>query len=110
MDRKRIGVVIRSFSRKELVALKYLVLEQNLHQESVEFEILRTPPSDPFLELLDLSEPQDRKALEGEVGSFVERYKTWLSSDAGAYDLPHEPPDQIVLVSALKFSDYQNLR
>lgn len=109
MNRKKIGVVIRSFSKKELVALKYLVLEQNLHQKSVEFEILRTPPSDPFLELLDSSEPQNRQELEREVGSFIERYKTWLNSDAEAYDLLHEPPAQIVLVSALKLSDYYYL-
>jgi hypothetical protein len=61
MERKRIGVIIRSFEAKALVALKYLVLAQNLQQESFEFEIL--PAADAFLDRLDSTVPQKRQEL-----------------------------------------------
>lgn len=105
MVRTRIGVIIRSFEAKALVALKYLVLAQNLQQESFEFEILPEPGEDAFLDRLDSKVPQKRQELESEARGFIERYKLWLTSHAEAYDLQCDMPDQVVFVTALKFSD-----
>lgn len=105
MERTRIGVIIRSFEADALVALKYLVLTQNLEQESFEFEILPEPDQDAFLERLDSKVPQKRQELESEAKSFIERYELWLTSDAVAYGLQCDMPDLVVFVTALKFSD-----
>jgi hypothetical protein len=105
MERKRIGVIIRSFEAKALVALKYLVLAQNLQQESFEFEILPEPAEDAFLDRLDSKVPQKRQELESEAKGFIARYKLWLTSDAVAYGLQCDMPHQVVFVTALKFSD-----
>lgn len=105
MERTRIGVIIRSFEAKSLVALKYLVLAQNLQQESFEFEILPEPAEDAFLDRLDSKAPQKRLELEIEASAFIERYKLWLTSCAEAYGLECDVPDQVVFVTALKLSD-----
>jgi hypothetical protein len=105
MERTRIGVIIRSFEAKALVALKYLVLAQNLQQESFEFEILPEPDEDPFLDQLDSKVPQNRQELEIEAKAFIKRYEQWLTSDALAYGLQCDMPDQVVFVTALRFTD-----
>lgn len=106
MKRKRIGVIFGSFEAKTLIALQYLVLAQNLVQQSFEFEMLLKKPGDPFLERLDSKKPQDREELEKEAELFMKRYKKWWRNDASEYDLSCDFPDQVVFVTTLKFSDY----
>lgn len=122
MKRKRIGVIFGDFEAKTLIALQYLVLAQNLVQQSFEFEILpkaseddflelldsKKPQDleDDFLELLDSKKPQDRKKIEKQAEKFMKRYEKWLLEDASEYELRCDFPDKVVFITKLKFSDY----
>lgn len=106
MSRTKIGIMIRLPSKENTIALKYLLLAQNLHQQSFEFELLPELPDDPFLKRLDSKGMQPRQEIEGEVPAFLERYKKWFRSDAAVFDLKPDLPDHTVFISKVRFDDH----
>jgi hypothetical protein len=102
----RIGIIFCGFPKKELSVIKYLVLEQNNHQSSFEFELMPTNFNNSFFSILSSHRPQNRKDIEAQAEAFIPEYKKWLETEATYYRLYLDYPENIVLITNMRFDDY----
>ncbi len=103
----RVGIIVTSIDNAHFVdSLKYLVLYQNVIQQSFEFQFLPIPEDDKFLSNLTSDKPVSRSSVEKDVDDFLDLYRKWLADQADDYDLSgnsHQLP--IVILTTAKFDD-----
>ena len=106
----RIGVLLCAKDVTE-PALRFLVLQMNCLQSSFEFEFLPVPDDDPFIRNMSSRSTLYRKGVRDAIPSFVQRYQRYLYDQISAFKLREQPPENIVIVSLIRFDDnYYSMR
>lgn len=101
----KIGIILNFSENINVTALKYLILYQNVIQESIEFQILPNPQDSTLLDKLKTNAELNREDIEEEIKNYEESYLEWLNKRALEYGLRSENHDCVVVVSMAKFSD-----
>lgn len=107
----RVGILLGDLKKINLTALKYLLLSLNVRQRLFEYEFLPCDSNDPFLRFLSEKGLVNRKSARDRVQGFVERHRTFLSTQNSIFKLQEEPPDYFILITMVKFDDnYYSMR
>jgi hypothetical protein len=104
-DPVKIGVLIAPLAENyDNRALKYLILNMNLLQNSFEFQILPLPDLE-IIEQLSYNKTANRIEIEKAMPEFLLNYKNQLQSQSSNFGLLHEDNVKIVILSSAKFKD-----
>ena len=103
--RARIGVVLGPVGDLNTVATRYLILQLNGLQDSLEFEILPEPSKDPLWNLLSSRQPIAREAVKECARGFATRYARYWGDLLSQSIASESVPDHIVVVSLARFAD-----
>lgn len=101
----KIGILHTSFDARTEAALKYLVLQMNSLQNSLEFSFLPIPDDDPVLRRLESAEPLDYELIAKEMPSFCPSYLSFLRDQAQGFRIVANEPDCIVILSRARLSN-----
>jgi len=103
---KRIGILLGGLEKKNLLALRFLVLRMNSLQSTFEYEFLPINGKDDFVKMLSgTTSLVSRGWVKTEADSFVDRYQNFLEDLINGYKLKESTPDHFVLITTAKFSD-----
>lgn len=107
----RVGIVLVGMDAVNLPALKYLLLQLNTLQTSVQFELCPSYSDEAFFEQLGKRLVVDREKLRDQCAEFGQRYRARLDAERQEYEVREDPPAQFVIVSLAKFADeYYTMR
>lgn len=104
----RLAVFTVGIPNAGLRALKYLILEMNLVQRSIEFEVIPTPNTRlfPALDTVASGRSIDRRGLRREFFTLAEDFDSYYLERASGYKIKDQAlPNRYVMVSSAHLSD-----
>jgi hypothetical protein len=108
MNQKRpikIGIILKGFDKRESTALRYLILQQNTLQQSIEFQLLPVPAEkNPMDDLVSEQIIQKCSEVRNKIREYKTSYYNWLKNEKKCGDIQNEL-DGIILISMAKFQD-----
>lgn len=107
---KRIGL-LSAMNDVNDAALRFLILQLNVVQSSLEFEFLPYDAGDPWISALRSRDPVDRGLIGHECDAFHDRCFGYLTDAVSGYGTKEPPPGPLVVLTTARFSDnYYSLR
>ena len=103
---KRVGIILGDLGKLNLAALKYLIVQLNTLQGSIEFELLAIEPDDRLLASLGHGRVVDREQCRTTLPEFRDRVLKQLTREQEEYDLADRAlPQGFVVISLARFAD-----
>lgn len=103
---RQIGILLGDLRKFNVSVLKFLVLQMNTLQQTFEYEFLPVDYKDAFIQKLSHQSSVDREELRQEVGTFCDRYSTYLDELIDGYQLKNKQvPTYYILVTTACFQD-----
>jgi hypothetical protein len=107
---KRIGL-LSAMNDVNDAALRFLILQLNVVQSSLEFEFLPYDAEDPLITALRSGNPVDREPIRQECDAFHARCFGYLTDAVSGYRAKESPPGHLVVLTTARFGDnYYTLR
>jgi hypothetical protein len=107
---KRIGL-LSAMNDVNDAALRFLILQLNVVQSSLDFEFLPYDAEDPLITALSGRDLVDREAIRQECDAFHDRCSAYLTAAVSGYQTKEPPPDYLVVLTTARFHDnYYSLR